>query len=71
MDKKWANNKWKNKRSQQKPIKKKKFKVEYFHSFNNRPLYKIVNAETPQEAITKFQLAVKWDFDRIGKIMPV
>lgn len=67
--KNWSNNDWKS--NQAKPTKKKRFTVEYFYSFSDQPMFKTVNADDSQQAIAKFQESVKWDYDKIGKIVEV
>ena len=71
--KKWANNNWKvNQKKSDKPkYIGKRFSVQYFYSFSEIPLFKVVRAKDSQEAIAKFQQAVKWDYDKIGKIEEV
>lgn len=65
--KKWSNSDWKSKPAA--PTKKKRFIVQYFYSFSEQPMYKTVNADDSQQAVAKFQEAVKWDYNTIGTIV--
>ena len=49
----------------------KRFKIEYFHTYTDQQFFKVVRAKDKQEAVAKFQEAVRWDFDRIGRIEEV
>ena len=69
--KKFANNNWKLKAKINNRYTGKKFQVEYFYSFSDQPMFKVVNAEDSQQAIAKFQEAVRWNYEKIGKIMEV
>ena len=61
-------NKWESKPAANIPTGKK-FKVGYFHSYTDEQFFKVVRAKDKEEALAKFQEAVRWDFDRVGKIV--
>lgn len=49
--------------------KKEKIYCSIFYSFSEQPMYKTVNADDSQQAVAKFQEAVKWDYNTIGTII--